>query len=220
MLAVFTNLKPFKLCYHIIIGIAVAEIMTLIPLAFSVVALICTYVLLTDQSRNVMGLATMAPVIITSWLQCLLCLEKCMSVRKPVAHRRFSSRQNSATKMKVAVTLVFLMVPALLSSFIFLGIIESDFAPSAAAIGLWLQSMQILVFISLAEIPKISIQVVCYTFMFNKLKSLQGYNKPQGQRALKLVLLTFVLFYACLDGTTEGAPCNWKATCMVQRILD
>ena len=103
VLAVFTNPKPFKLCYHIIIGLAVADIMTLIPLAFSVVALIHTCVLLTDQLRNVMGLATKGPVGITSWLQCLLCLEKCMSVRKPMAHRRFSSRRNSATKMKVAV---------------------------------------------------------------------------------------------------------------------
>ena len=58
--------------------------MTLIPLAFSVVALIRNHALLTDQLRNVMGLATMAPVIITSWLKCLLCLEKCMSVRKPI----------------------------------------------------------------------------------------------------------------------------------------
>ena len=49
VLAVFTNLKPFKLCYHIIICLAVADIMTLIPLDFSVVASIRPYVLLTDQ---------------------------------------------------------------------------------------------------------------------------------------------------------------------------
>ena len=36
--------------------------------------------------------------------------------------------------------------------------------------------------------------------MLNKLKSLQGYNKRQGQRALKLInLLTFVLFYICFS---------------------
>ena len=141
----------------------------------------------------------MGPAIITSWLQCLLCLEKCMSVRKPMVRRRFSSRQNSATKMKVAVTLVFLMAPALLSSLIILGMIKSDFAPAAATIGPRLQSRQIFVFISLAEVPKILIQVVCYPLMFNKLKSLQGYNKRHGQRALKLVLLTFVLFCICFS---------------------
>ena len=151
VLAVFTNLKPFKLCYYIIIGLAVADIMTLIAVAFGTVALIRTYVLLTDQLRNVMQLATMAPVVITSWLQCLLCLEKCMSVRKPMSHRRFSSRRNSATKMKVAVTLVFLMVPALLSSFIILGIIESDFAPAAAAIGLQPQLLQLFTAFHLQE---------------------------------------------------------------------
>ena len=134
-----------------------------------------------------------------------------MPVRKPMAHRRFSSRRDSATKMKVAVTLVFLMVLALLSSFIILGWIESDFAPAAAAIGLRLQSMQILVFISLAEIPKILIQTVCYTLMLNKLKSLQGYNKRKGQRALKLILLTFVLFYICFS------PMYVKAAWLVLR---
>ena len=74
-------------------------------------------------------------------------------------------------------------------------IIDFDFAPAAATFGLRRQSQQLFVFISLAEVPKILIQVVCYTLMFNKLKSLQGYNKRHGQRALKLVLLTFVLFY-------------------------
>ena len=211
VLAVFTNLKPFKLCYHIIIRLAVADIMTLIPLDFSVVASIRPYVLLTDQIHNVMQLATMAPVVITSWLQCLLCLEKCMSVRKPMSHRRFLSHRNSATKMKVAVTLVCLMVPALLSLFIILGIIDFDFVPAAATFGLRRQSLQLFVYISLAEVPKILIQAVCCTLMFNKLKSLQGYNKRQGQQALKLVLLTFVLFYACFS------PMYVKAAWMVLR---
>ena len=47
--------------------------------------------------------------------------------------------------------------------------------------------------------------------MLNKLKSLQGYNKRKGQRALKLILLTFVLFYICFS------PTYVKAAWMVLR---
>ena len=47
------------------------------------------------------------------------------------------------------------------------------------------------------DTPKIIAQIVCYTLMINRLKNLQGADKRRVCQALKVVLMTLMLYYVC-----------------------
>ena len=197
VLTTFFRIKPFKLSYYIIIGLAIADVLTIIPLAQGLVTFMSSRIWLTDNLCDLLGVFYTGNIAATHWLHCLLCVERCISVMNPFAHKSFSLRRMSAYTMGTIVIALILLAYLVLMLGILVGTVKFQFDASLACCGLDSDPRARNITFLIFDTPKILVQLVCYTLMVNRLKNLQGADRKRIRRALKVVLLTLMLFYAC-----------------------
>ena len=197
VLTIFTRLKPFKLNYYIIIGLVVVDIATLIPLAISFVTLMLTRIWLTDALCDAIGIGLNGAIGATNWLHTLLCIERCISVRLPIVHKNLSLSRRSTHTMAAIVSLLIISPFPIISFFMAVGTIKFEFLPLLASCGLDSNTAGYIAMFLVFETPKIIAQIVCYTLMINRLKNVQGADKRRVFQALKVVLMTLMLYYVC-----------------------
>ena len=197
VLTIFTRLKPFKLNYYIIIGLVVVDIATLIPLAISFVTLMLTRIWLTDALCDAIGIGLNGAIGATNWLHSLLCIERCISVRLPIVHKNLSLSRRSTRTMAAIVSLLIISPFPIIFFFMTVGTIKFEFLPLLASCGLDSSPAGYIALFLVFDTPKIIVQIVCYTLMINRLKNLQGADKRRVCQALKVVLMTLMLYYVC-----------------------
>lgn len=95
VLIAFRRMRKLQLQHYFMIGLAVADLLTLIPYSQVLATLAMGNLTMDMEACYWFALATVISIAITTWLHSCLSIEKCLSVCRPFHHRRLSIHKNS-----------------------------------------------------------------------------------------------------------------------------
>ena len=105
ILATFSKMKKKSLHQHLMICLAIVDLLTIPAQVPTMVALWKRHIWLTDDLCKVLAIANNATLAATAWLHIAICIEKCCSILMPLQHKLFLTRYKSSfIAMTIALT--------------------------------------------------------------------------------------------------------------------
>ena len=199
VIATFGRIQKLELQHIIMTGLAVADILTLIPYGSVIVTLASSQILLSDEMCKwfgVLGGPVLASSLIatTPWIHCGLCIEKCTSIVKPIAHREFSHKSHSrciiACSMAVCIFVSFLFCFALM----IFEVVKFEFVPNIPGGGFKIDRGVICLAAMFIGLPLL-IQIITHLLIVVRVFKMNN-RKYTGKviKAMRTIALTLVLY--------------------------
>lgn len=199
VLLTIKRMQSLQIHHRLMLGLVFAELTTVIPTAVLSGIVINGSILLTATLCDVLGLLITMTFELTVCIHCLMCVEKLLSVVKPIRHRSF-------TKWKKAGWLVGCMVVGCLAfTLLFnlvmlsLGVVEFAFEPNIPQCALTndngAPSYQSTVGIFI--LSPMLLQVVTHGIIFHKISKMQATGRKRIKKAIRTLSLTVGLYYVC-----------------------
>lgn len=199
VLITLKKMKKRQMQHYVMIGLCFADLSTLISQLPSTAVLLNGGISLNRTICNMWGIVSMSTLEITVWLHCVLCIEKCLSVRFPLAHRRFINTK-LCRPLLVTVLISCIVLPLLISSALLLTegfsiyfeptfplcFISSDRTPTASA-----------VIAALFGFIPFSIQLITNAMIVHTIRTLRNIARFRVIYAVKTLALTLGLYYVC-----------------------
>lgn len=194
----FKRMRNLQPQHYLMTGLCAADLITSVMHFVSTAVLIRGHVWLTIRVCYTMGMLTYTCAGVTVCIHSALCLEKCLSVRKPLVHRRLatSTKRNYIIIGVMAacyiLPLILNLIPAITDDFT-----EFQFDPAFATCILnssGLRFQTIFRSVLLILLP-ILIQLVTSILIVSKIRKLRGVTKQRTKRAIRTLVLTVGLFY-------------------------
>lgn len=183
--------------HYFMVGLAVADLMTLIWASVSLTILLQGEIWLKPLHCNILGIEMTRTIETTTCLHMAMSIEKCIAITNPVAHRSFSMRNDSKAIILSVIAFSFIF-PAVYS----IALLSSDiiyfvFDPFTVACTIG-SSMQILLSVgTVFMFLPLATQLVTHIIMYDRVRRMRGLNKKRNIRAIKTVVLTVGLYWLC-----------------------
>ena len=198
VLAVFCRMKSLSPLYQIIVGLAIADLLTLVPYGISMATVAAGKIWMKQDWCDIVGVVRGASVDVTTWLHCMMCIEKCFSVTQPVKYRNFSSKRVFRMANIAGIVCVGFAIPLMTNVLLVLkGIMRNSFVPYEAgcrfAVDIRLYRVKAIMFL----VPPLIIQIVTHAIILKKVYGLQSVDRASTLKAIRVVTLTLALYYMC-----------------------
>ena len=194
----FGRMQKLKLQHIIMTGLAIADILTLIPYGLVIVTLASSPILLSDEMCKWFGVLATSLVGTTPWIHCGLCIEKCTSIVKPIAHREFSRKSHSrciiACSMAVCIFVSFLFCFALM----IFEVVKFEFVPNIPGGGFKIDRGVICLAAMFIGLPLL-IQIITHLLIIVCVFKMNN-RKYTGSviKAMRTIALTLFLYDQCV----------------------
>lgn len=196
VLIAFKRMRKLQFQHYFMIGLAVADMLTLIP--YSQILVTMANGSLSRKACHWFALVTVISIGITTWLHSCLSIEKCMSVCKPIQHRRLSVHKNSKYVVCGIISSCFIL-PTLLCVLCFLTH-QLEFHFETYTLGcLGLRKTKDIIILSLPFlfIP-MCIQAITHLLITVRVCKMKNPNRRRLIfRAMRTLALSLGLYYLC-----------------------
>ena len=197
ILATFSKMKKKSLHQHLIICLAIIDLLTIPAQVPTMVALWKRHIWLTDDLCKLLSIANNATIAATAWLHIAICIEKCCSILMPLQHKLFLTRYKSSV---VATTIALIELGVILTFTTVLAFIhnlDSGFKP-ALALCAFTANLNYFIAIAMPFVfSPLLIVLVTHTIMLIEVKKLARRNRQRRNKGIKVVALTVGVYYAC-----------------------
>ena len=196
VLVVFSRMKKLQLQHYFMIGLAMADVLSLVPVGCMVMTIVNGRVTLDPAGFAVLGFIFALPIGTTSWIHSAMSIERCISIHMPMRHRSctlYAAKQIAAS----VISLCFLLPVVLDITFYYTGVLRLFFNPYIAHVVFakapLFYATRGLLFILLP----LAIQLITHIFIIRKILTLRSSNRKKIIRAVKTVATTVGLYYLC-----------------------
>lgn len=197
ILSVFKRMRILKLHHYFMIGLSLADILTLAPYSVITVTMANGSLWLTQDLCDVLGLMLITSLQATSWIHSAMCIEKCVSVTMPVVHHTLSTKKYILQKVVLVIVICFAVPIVSCLKFLHMEMLHITFyayIPGCTFIrNTWLYVVQGSLFVAFPMV----IQLLTHAVMLHKVMTLSKTNRKRKLRAMSTVTLTVGIYYAC-----------------------
>ena len=180
-----------KFQHHLMICLALVDLLTVPAQTPALVALWNDGILLTDVLCNLTSILCQTTLAATTWLHVAICIEKCYSILWPLRHKLFLTQYRSSF-VALKITLVELcVILTLMTVLTFTGNLHSHFIPTIALCAYTINLVYLLAF----GTPYVVL--VTHTLMLREVKKSCTHRWRRLLRGLKTVALTVCIYYTC-----------------------
>ena len=109
----FKRMRNFQAQHYFMIGLAVADMMTLIPYSQVTAAIAHGSVVTSKEACCWLGVFTIITIGITTWLHSIMSIKKCLSVCKPICHGSIT-KHKYFQRAVIGIISVWFLVPTVL----------------------------------------------------------------------------------------------------------
>lgn len=195
----FKRMRNLQIQHYFMMGLCAADLITALNPCVSASILFSGRVWLTDGLCNVLGLLLSVTLEITVLLHCALFIEKCISVRMPLWHRKVSQSANRTLLIGGTLSTCFLMPTCVTTFLAFYDLSIFEFYPDITTCFMSLNSNWvpgILTIMLFCFFPLI-IQVTSSVLIVQTIRSMRAATKKRTIRAARTLATTVGLFYIC-----------------------
>lgn len=197
VLLVFKNMKKLKPQHFFMIGLAFADLITLIPNTMTVITVGHGSILLSERLCQWTGVINTMVVGTTTWIQCGMCIDKCVSIMKPLSHRMFSHNNTWKYIISIIILLDFIcpfVICALLMMSNFVKFRFNSHIP--ACVFVTDKPMFISVF-TVFFVGPVIIQAITNSLIMFKICRMHSANRAKVKKAMRTLTLTLTLYFIC-----------------------
>ena len=197
VLVTFRRMRTLQIQHYFMIGLALADLQTLIPYSISTYVLIRGQVWLTPTLCNILGVEIIVTICTTTWLHSTMCIEKCLSILKPIQHRAFTVQREAKKYAKGLIIMSFAVPQALCFAYSFCDLIVISFRPYTGFCSFETDLNFLLLVVSFFVVAPIFVQIITHLLMLKVIRSLQGSNKSRTLLAIRTVGVTLGVYWMC-----------------------
>lgn len=197
LLITFRRMRKLQVQHFFMIGLALADLQTILPYSVSIYVVIRGEVWLTDRLCNLLGSEIIVTIGTTTWLHSAMCIEKCFTILKPIQHRAFIVRSEAKRMAKGIIVACFIFPQPLLLIYSFFDLIDISFRPYTGFCSFETSLNLILLVLSFFIVIPIIIQIVTTSLMLRVTVNLRGSNRQHTLMAMRTVGLTIGIYWAC-----------------------
>ena len=132
ILATFSKMKKKSLHQHLMICLAIIDLLTIPAQVPTMVALWKRHIWLTDDLCKVLSIANNATLAATAWLHIAICIEKCCKILIPLQHKLFLTRYKSSDVATTIALIELVVILTLTTVLAFTHNLDSGFKPALA----------------------------------------------------------------------------------------
>lgn len=124
------NRKSFQDIF--IMALAAADLVTSLTMTVASGTFMTGYAVTTDEICALYAVSTVACVSTTTWLHSVICIEKCLSIVKPVWHKLFVEKRTAHHLMKTTLVITFIFPMVYFWVLVTSDVIKPTFTPLVA----------------------------------------------------------------------------------------
>lgn len=202
VLVIFRGIKSLQMQHHFMIGLSVADLITLLPYSTVVYTTANGSILLTSEICDILGMLFIVTIATTSWIHSAMCVEKCVSIIRPISHHKFIKSKDAFCTSLGILTVCFLLPIIVIVTLLRLELISISFKPYVSSCA-YDSSLYIYATIGglFILIPMI-VQVVTHILILRVARAKSRLSRGRaGQRinlkVMRTISLTLGLYYCC-----------------------
>lgn len=170
VLFIFKNIRELKTQHHLMIGLSVADLLTLVPYSTVVYTTLNGSIQLTRVTCDIIGAIFTITLAVTTWIHSCMCMEKCFAIRRPLKHRTFMA-SNKVLPASITILLACFLLPFLLAGLaIHWGILEIKFLPYVSSCAYDANLLTYLIFGGLYLALPLTVQIATHLLMIRTRK--------------------------------------------------
>ena len=205
----FKQVKKKQFTDAFMCALAIADLAMFIPITVTVVTFLHGSIIMNGIVCDIWALNTGAGVSTTALLHCAICIEKCVSIWKPLEHKLFVTRKYSYYVLYAVVIACFIIPVSYCSILIRFGVLPHvNFDPVKV---ICIPEFDIPFFLTVG-IPflvcPLVVEVLTNILILIKVRKLRGARRQQQLRAVTTVLLTVGVYYLCTCPTGVYMVCS------------
>ena len=207
----FKRVKTKQFTDIFMAGLAVADFIMSIPLSVTVVILIRGFINMSVFLCDFWALVFVGGLSTTMWLHCAICIEKCVSIIRPLEHRLFLQKEYSH-RVAYAVIVVCMFFPdGYLLALVYSGVLtHADFDPHAVFC-LYDVNMKFLFTAgNLFLTSSLIVELVTNVLILRQVLKSTIQRKKRILRTIRTVLITLGAYYLCTGPVAVGMV--WRTT--------
>lgn len=196
-LVAFKRMKTLRLQHCLMIGLAVADLLTLIPSGTMTVIALNGTVWLSPLACDLIGVAFLTTIGNTTWIHSVMSIEKCISILYPLKHRAFSLKTRAKFVIGVALAVCFIFPVSIPLAILFVENRHIKFAPNVATCLFMSDNMLMASAGLLFIVLPLLIELITHLIIAVTIKNLKSVRKNQALRTFKVLALTVGIYYVC-----------------------
>lgn len=198
VLVTFKRMKKLQIQHHFMIGLAVADLLTSIPYIISLNTLLRGHITITENQCNALAIWFSQTFQTTACIHSVMCIEKCVSVFNPLAHRSFRNNTKISRPVGVGVLISCFALPVLLNVVLLYSmVVRFEFishAPTCIfAEDTYTMAVEGCCFVFIPMLIQLGTNIP----MVIKAMQMRGTTRRRTVRAMKTVTLTVGVYYVC-----------------------
>lgn len=203
VLITFKRMQSLRPHHHFMIGLAMADLMAVIPVAILAGILVNGEIYLTKFICDLMGVVTTITFEVNSLVHSAMSIEKCISVVSPIKHRNFA-KSKDVKKVTAAIITCCFLFPLLFNVILkSVGVVDFRFHSAIPQCILTNEngSPSYHLTVVLFVVSPMVIQVITQAIIFNRIKRMRTMTKNKVIKAIKTLSLTLGVSYTCWTPT-------------------
>lgn len=193
-LLVFMRFKCLKIQHKLMIGLAVSELLAMLPYSAMVVTVTAGSIWLMDFLCSLLGIMNVVMIVNTVWIHTLICVEKCFSALYPVKHRNIANTSSCNRLIAGIICLTFLVDAVIFAIALLTGGVELGFQPYPSTCSHnYVNVKHFYIFLFWFIIPTLT-QWTAHALVYRKIKTLRGIRRKSVANARKTIILMIGLY--------------------------
>ena len=193
----FKRMRNLQIQHYYMIGLIVADMLTLAPFSVSVLGIFQGYVVLSARQCNGLGAVMVGSIETTACIHSVMCIDKCVSVAKPLRYRLFEKSKSSTLAIVLILILCFVLPTLMNVIFFAANLMEFDFEHYMVTCLVSPESLGFIISGLLFAFIPLTIQFVTHVIMFRTVRKMRGRTRKNMIRAIRTVGLTVGTYFLC-----------------------
>lgn len=196
-LVTFKQMKKLQLQHYLIICLSVVDLATVLPHLVGLIGYLKGYLILNYTLCQVIAISNHAVVSATTWIHCGICINKCLSILKPLMHRQFVTKYQPRQIAAIFSVTIIVLIFALMSGVSFTGVINAVFNPVAATCMYFIDLPYLfIVGMSFIFIPLVT-ALVTHILILIEIRKSNLRRKKRIKNAMKSTAFIVIVYYVC-----------------------
>ena len=197
VLMTFKKMTGLQIQHYFMIGLTIADLMTVLPVSVTSFILLSRKIWLTNHLCAMLGISLNVAIEMTTLMHTAMSAEKCLAISSPLRHRSLSHSKwfRRSTIMSIAFCFLF---PAIFNFSLFFANLVRFIFSSAITTCVTDQSNNIIstlcIGVMFTFLPMI-MQIITQVYMLVKVKKQRGVTRKQTIKAIKTVVLTVGVYW-------------------------
>lgn len=196
-LITFKRMKTLQLQHYLMICLAVVDLSTVPPHLFGFIGYVKGFLPIDETLCKAISISNHGVVAVTTWLHCGICIDKYLSILKPMAHRELVLKYKPSLLAVLFSLSVFALILAIMLASVLSGLIEAVYDPSFVSCMFKVDISYVGLIRGLYIVIPLLVGLTTHLMILMKLRKSEFRRRKMIKKSMRTVVLVVGTYYVC-----------------------